>query len=617
VNKNPGRSYWQKRFEQLQESLLHKSDSYYDDLDRIYKMASISIQKDIDAWYRRLAKNNALTFLDAKKLLSDNELKEFKWTVEDYIKYGEKNAMNQQWMEELENASARFHISRLEAIEIQLQQTVEVLFGNQVDGLEKLTKGIYMDGYYRTCFELQKGFGVGFNVQAFNKNELEKVISKPWADDGKNFSERIWGEYRPELVNTLHTELSQMLIRGDGPDRAIKNIAHKFDTTKSRAGNLLMTESAYFSSLSRQDCYNDLKIGDYEIVATLDFKTSTTCRHLDGEPFPMSEYEVWVTAPPFHNRCRTTTCPYFNDEFELGAERATRNSDGKTYYIDSSIKYPDWEKQFVKDGSNDIIKNKKTPFTPAKTVKEAEEYATRSLGIPKASYKGVDVATANAWNEGLKDSFDRFPALKNNFGFVGECHERNNLLRPVVKERYLNILKESNPNVDIKILEEYAEKSTKSYMKNVSVSKDTFAQSWSPNTEECKPFRGVTVNRDFGKDSESFIEALQKNVESEFHPVSCDTIRSVLDHEIGHQLDDLLKVSNNKNIMKLFDSRTRDEVTNDLSRYSWKNNNSNRYGEFIAEGWSEYCNNPNPRLVAKEIGETIERMYEEWEKKNL
>lgn len=347
--KNPGQKYWQKRFEQLQESLLNKSDTYYDDLDRIYKMANMDIQKEIDAWYRRFAKNNCISYVEAKRLLNTDELKEFKWTVQDYIKYGEKNAVNQYWMEELENASAKVHISRLEALQVQLQQRMEVLFNNQIDDVDKLVKGIYTDGYYHTAFELQKGFNTSFNLQAFNNNELEKIVSKPWTTDGTNFSKRIWGEYRPELVNVVHTQLTQTLIRGMPPDRAIKTIAEKFNTTKSRAGNLVMTESAYFSSLSREDCYNDLGIGEFEIVATLDFKTSDTCRHLDGEHFPLSDYKVWVTAPPFHNRCRTTTCPYFNDEFTLGEKRAARGIDGKTYYVDGNIKYPEWHSKYIKE----------------------------------------------------------------------------------------------------------------------------------------------------------------------------------------------------------------------------------------------------------------------------
>ena len=292
--------YWQERFEQLQESLLSKSDTYYGDLDRIYKMSNMKIQKEIDAWYRRFAKNNCISYVEAKRLLNKNELKEFKWTVQDYIKYGEKNAINQRWMEELENASAKVHITRLEALQVQLQQHIEVLFSNQIDDVDRLVRGIYTDGYKHTAFELQKGFNVGFNLQEFNENELDKIVSKPWAPDGKNFSERIWGEYRPELVNVVHTQLTQTLIRGIAPDRAIKTIADKFNVAKSRAGNLVMTESAYFSSLSRNDCYRDLGIEEYEIVATLDLKTSDTCRHLDGEHFPLSDYAVGVTAPPFH-----------------------------------------------------------------------------------------------------------------------------------------------------------------------------------------------------------------------------------------------------------------------------------------------------------------------------
>lgn len=38
--------------------------------------------------------------------------------------------------------------------------------------------------------------------------------------------------------------------------------------------------------------------------------------------------KIGITAPPFHVRCRTTTGPYFEDEFEFG-ERAARNTDGK------------------------------------------------------------------------------------------------------------------------------------------------------------------------------------------------------------------------------------------------------------------------------------------------
>ena len=90
---------------------------------------------------------------------------------------------------------------------------------------------------------------------------------------------------------------------------------------------------------------------------------------------------------------------------------------------------------------------------------------------------------------------------------------------------------------------------------------------------------------------------------TKFHPAGCDTIRSVLDHEIGHQLDNLLGIGNLQDIQDLYTSRTLRELTDDLSEYAWNNKNKNKFSEMIAEGWAEYCNNPNPREIAKKIGD--------------
>ncbi|NFG22682.1 phage head morphogenesis protein [Clostridium botulinum] len=349
------REYWRKRSEQVQESLLNKSDIYVADLERQYKLAMTEIQKEIEVWYKRFAKNNCITYAEAKRLLNTNELKEFRWNVQDYIKYGKKNAINKYWMEELENASAKVHITRLEALKLQTQQHVETLIGNQLDDTDKLIRNIYKETYYKNVFELQKGFNVGFTFQSFNENELDKILSKPWTSDGVEFSKRIWGQYRSQLIDTLHTQLTQTLIQGNPPNKAIQIIANQFNTTRKKAANLVMTESAYFSSLSRNDCYKDLNIDEFENVATLDTKTSDLCQSMDGTHFPLSEFEVHVTAPPFHNRCRTTTCPYFNDEFTLGEKRVARSLKGKTKYISSNIKYPEWKKKYVKESSKEHI----------------------------------------------------------------------------------------------------------------------------------------------------------------------------------------------------------------------------------------------------------------------
>lgn len=336
----------------LEEAQLKKGHDFYNDLEKQYRIAIANVQRQIESWYQRFADNNEISLVEAKKLLSTKELAEFKWDVETYIKYGRENALNQQWMKELENASARFHVSRLEALKLQIQQQIEVLYGNQLDGLDKLARNIYSEGYYHTAYEIQKGFNIGWDLQSINEQQLSAVISKPWTADGQTFKDRCWTN-KQQLINSVHTQLTQCIIRGDSPDNAIKTIAEQFNVSKNKAGRLIMTESAFFASQAQKDAFNALDVERFEIVATLDNRTSEICQELDGKIFDMKDYEIGVTAPPFHPWCRTVTVPYFEDDY---GERAARGSDGKTYYVPSSMKYADWKKTFVDGGSKDRLK---------------------------------------------------------------------------------------------------------------------------------------------------------------------------------------------------------------------------------------------------------------------
>ena len=172
---------------------------------------------------------------------------------------------------------------------------------------------------------------------------MDKVINKPWMADGKNFSERLWID-KKSLINTLHTELTQSFIRGDSQDKIINRLMEKFDTKKHVAARLIRTESAAYQSKGRLQCYSDLGVEKYEIVSTLDIKTSHICRDLDGKVFDAKDYEIGVTANPFHPYCRTTTAPYFEDD---KGYRAARSGNGKTNYVPADMKYNDWFEKFV------------------------------------------------------------------------------------------------------------------------------------------------------------------------------------------------------------------------------------------------------------------------------
>ncbi len=337
--------YWEDRFQYLEEAANREAQNYYYELENQFIAAQKQLENQISLWYQRFATNNKITMSEARKILNKRELAEFRWDVKEYIKYGEQIGLNPEWMEQLENASIKYHVSRLESLKMQTQQTIEVLYGNQTDELDNLMKKIYSNGYYHTAYEIQKGFNTGWDIASIDKTKLETLISKPWALDGQNFSDRVW-KNKNGLINGIHTQLTQTCILGKAPDDAIKKLSSKMNTSKNNAGRLIMTESAYFSSVAQKDCFHDLDVEKYEIVATLDSKTSEVCQELDGHVFLMKDYEPGVTAPPFHCWCRTCTVPYFDDDFSPG-QRAARNVDGKTYYVSDNIKYEEWKKQYV------------------------------------------------------------------------------------------------------------------------------------------------------------------------------------------------------------------------------------------------------------------------------
>lgn len=353
-------AYWKKRFNLLEQSQHDRGAVAFSRIERQYRAAEKSIEGKIAAWYQRFADNNGISLAEARLWLTAKELKEFQWDIHEYIRIGEENAVNGMWIKELENASARFHISRLEALKVQCQQDIEVLFGSQLDTVDQVMRDVYRTGYYHTAFEIQKGVGVGWDFSTLDTRTISKVVNTPWAADGVNFSDRIWAS-KKKLMSELDSTLTQNIVLGQDPQKAIDTMSRRLGVSKANAGRLVMTEEAYFSSEAQKDCFAELDVEQYEIVATLDSITSEICREMDGKVFKMSDWEVGVTAPPFHPWCRTTTVPYFDDEFDVG-ERAARGADGKTYYVPANMKYADWEKKFVTDAVNEETKKQYSKY---------------------------------------------------------------------------------------------------------------------------------------------------------------------------------------------------------------------------------------------------------------
>lgn len=406
--------YWKKRAESIADLEFKKVDDYTLRLYLEYQEALNSIRKDIEVFYARFAQNNNISLLEARKLLNSNELYKLKMSLEEF-RHKAKNNSNFEWEKELNNVSYKVRITRLQALQTQIKNSIEDLYIKQQEGATKLLGDIYKDTYYRNIYEVHKGLGIGINFAKLDNNMVNKVLNEKW--QASNYSSRIWNN-KEKLIMELQTNLMQAFIRGDSIDKTSKIIANRMEVSKNRARTLVNTESAYITQKATFDSYsNSGVVKEYEILATLDLHTSEICRSLDGKIFKLSEKEIGVTAPPFHPNCRTTTVAYFPGTVD--EERIARDSEENIYYVDGNMNYEDWYNKYVKGNSKEAI-TEKIIQNKYSDKKQFEEYKNVLKDmIPKSFDKFQELKYNNIdeWNE-IKNNFKIVNSYKVDFGEV-------------------------------------------------------------------------------------------------------------------------------------------------------------------------------------------------------
>lgn len=317
----------------------------------------------------------------------------------------------------------------------------------------------------------------------------------------------------------------------------------------------------------------------------------------------MSFSEILRKFNPYHDSLgRFTTA---------GGAASFTYSPGKSKSHDNAIFR---EKERTKADTN---KMPKVEFIPAKTTREAEAFAHDKLGIETVRYGKLNVEVANQVNQSLVEHFNDFPELREKIQFVGSAQARNRISAEIRLEQFKASVRKMAEKLytseeDIK---SFVERQMKYYKPKTSkVDGLVFALSYSGTYAESRGIQGIGVNEKYGAKPSMFKEQLQKSVDVKWHPEGTGTIKGVMDHELGHQLDDMLKLRNNPKIQSLYLSASNlQEMREQLSAYAHKSQNkSPAFAEFISEGWSEYRNNPKPRKLATEIGKEIERSYSEW-----
>lgn len=341
--------YWRGRFSLLERSTYKTAQAALREMEALYRQALYRTRKELDSWCTRFADDNGVSLTEARRLLGAKELEEFRWDVAQYIETAQKAGLDETWQRQLRNASAKVHISRLEAVETQIRQQIEELYAGQKARLTEAVRRAAEDAYTGTLQEAAKGLDIRFKTVSLDKGQLDALTAKAWTTDDRTFRDRCWTN-KNALVQAVHKGLTQGLLRGDSPAQLTDAIAKQFDVDRYKAGRLVYTETAYYSALAEKQGFKDLGVEKVEIIGTLDGSTCSICGQLDGKEIPLTQYEPGVTVPPFHPRCRCTTAPVVPEDFADGL-RIARDEDGEEYYLPAGTKWTEWKSRQKPDTS--------------------------------------------------------------------------------------------------------------------------------------------------------------------------------------------------------------------------------------------------------------------------
>ena len=394
-------AYWRKRAIELAEKQKREDDDLCLRFHREYERILHELDKEISIFYARYAANESVSMADARRLLRDAELEDFRMSLDEF----RDKALAGGFDKELEEVYLRSRISRLQALQTQVELRMMELFGSQRDVLRDHLQERCTDTYYRTVYAVSQQMNVASTFARIDPQTVEKILAVPWL--GSEFSSRIWAD-KDKLTRELMQTLSRGFVRGDSLDRMTKEFTQRMGVSESRAATLIHTESAHMAAEAAEQGYRETGVQSYRFEAALDLKTCAVCGALDQREFPLAEHETGINYPPLHPRCRCTTVPV--TEFRIGSKRAARNpATGKTEYVEKGMTYEEWHKKYVENDPESAILelNKRETSALQKYVSAA------SYSLNDKLRRGESLSEAEQrWTKRLDKALDKLPVYE-------------------------------------------------------------------------------------------------------------------------------------------------------------------------------------------------------------
>jgi len=465
-------------------------------------------------------------------------------------------------------------------------------------------------------------------------------------------------QFSKDKAAEITRTIQRGMVEGSTVQSLTRQLASVTNKHKRQAEALVRTSVNHISSEARSavNRANDDILKGEEYVSVLDGRTTIGCAALDGKILGFDE-------PPFtprHWNCRSLRVPVLQDRFQeegldgtrasmdgpvsakrtysgwlkgqskefrvqvLGKERAALFDAGKLSlddFVDANGNPISLKQLQVLDGATNVRKTPKvvikpTPgtgkipgqaksFAPAKTIKEAQKFAIDNDLAENIDYGRLDLDVANEMNQSVFNHFEKYPALKGRFGFIGSIQKHFKHIEQSEFNYYYNrAISEMGVNSAT------AEAFARSAVTKMKIPKTGNAVAFdSSNITGMANIRGISFNEMKGskKNLSAFYEQKERSQSVKWNPVGTGSVKGTIDHEMGHQLDYLLDLQYDQEVINLYEDLVRSgEMIDEVSGYAKKN-----VQEFIAESWTEYNNNPTPRKISSRIGRLIDARYQE------
>lgn len=422
------KTYWENRQEQKYLAGEKKVVAYYKGLEQSFEQAKREVKSVINDFYVKYADANGVSYADAQKLLSRAEIGDLKDFIAKVNKHmGEYNL-------ELNNMSIKARITRYQALEKQIDAILQELYSIEYQAKgEELLKEVYSDTYYRIWFNIDQYHGFHQEFAQIDPRMVEELIRYPF--NGANFSSRLWKQ-KDHMLTQLTESITTMIIQGKNPNTLSKDFAKKFGTKEYEAYRLLHTEGSFIIEQATLTGYAEDGVTKYQILATLDHKTSETCRGEDGEIYEVDKAVVGANYPPYHIFCRTTTTPYYEDSDYSDDTRMARDpATGEPYEVPADMKYQEWYDKYIRDNPEALLVEKKwkNRHSDKTQYNKYKEILGKDTPKPFDKFQDMKYNNSEEWGK-LKQKY-RLTNLENNkIDSLGKIKEYIGLLDKTIHE---------------------------------------------------------------------------------------------------------------------------------------------------------------------------------------